>query len=86
MEMYISAFKECTREETSIWQDQYAFQRVPEVTSTGGRMPSVVLGPLADSNLLLEFLGYRYLEVRLESCQWLVEKNSESELKRVFKV
>ena len=46
MEMYISAFKECTREETSIWQDQYALQRVPEVTSTGGRM---VLGPLADS-------------------------------------
>ena len=46
-------------------KDQYAVQRVLEV----------VRGEDGTFYLLLEYLGYRYLEVRLES--WLVDKNSE---------
>ena len=52
-------------------KDQYAVQRVLEV----------VRGEDGTFYLLLEYLGYRYLEVRLES--WLVDKNSE--LKRAYR-
>jgi hypothetical protein len=51
-------------------KDQYAVQRVLEV----------VRGEDGKFHLLLEYLGYRYLEVRLE-CR-LVDKNSE--LKRAY--
>jgi hypothetical protein len=43
-------------------------------------------GPTGRFYLLFEFLGYRYLEVRLESCQWLFEKNLNSELKSLKRV
>ena len=52
-------------------KDQYAVQRVLEV----------VRGEDGTFYLLLEYLGYRYLEVRLES--WLVDKNSE--LKKAYR-
>ena len=51
--------------------DQYAVQRVLEV----------VRGEDGKFYLLLEYLGYRYLEIRLDSC--LVDKNSE--LKRAYR-
>jgi hypothetical protein len=51
--------------------DQYAVQRVLEV----------VRGEEGKLYLLLEYLGYRYLEVRLESR--LVDKNSD--LKRAYR-
>ena len=41
----------------------------------------VVRGEDGTFYLLLEYLGYRYLEIRLES--WLVDKNSE--LKRAYR-
>jgi hypothetical protein len=46
-------------------KDQYAVQRILEV----------VRGEDGNLYLLLEYLGYRYLEVRLESR--LVDRNSE---------
>ncbi len=49
-------------------KDQYAVQRVLEV----------VRGEDGKFYLLLEYLGYRYLEVRLECL--LVDKNSEPKL------
>ncbi len=52
-------------------KDQYAVQRVLEV----------VRGEDGKFYLLLEYLGYRYLEVRLESR--LVDRNSE--LKRAYR-
>jgi len=52
-------------------KDQYAVQRVLEV----------VRGEDGKFYLLLEYLGYRYLEIRLES--WLVDKNNE--LKRAYR-
>ncbi len=51
--------------------DQYAVQRILEV----------VRGEDGKFYLLLEYLGYRYLEIRLDSC--LVDKNSE--LKRAYR-
>ena len=54
-----------------IKKDQYAVQRILEV----------VRGEDGKFYLLLEYLGYRYLEIRLES--WLVDKNSA--LKRAYR-
>ena len=54
-----------------VTKDQYAVQRVLEV----------VRGKDGKFYPLLGYLGYRYLEIRLES--WLVDKNSE--LKQAYR-